>query len=289
MPQLLVVKRSQLIEPPHPIRVAMDEQKIEELAASIRRYGIVLPLAVTPRSGDSAGGSQDKSTHASPDSDAARVSYEIIDGHRRYVASGMAGLADIPVAVFDSVEDAKFGMMLDANIMREDITAAEEGIQFLQIAELRGWGVERIMEHFGKSEDYINQRVTLVQNFPDIVPVVNERRINWTQAKAIMRCTDPQHRAYLIEQAETHGASARTLIYMVDQWKSQQQMNMGGVAVHTPEHGQPAIVQANPKCLWCDRDDDPANIVDAKVHSYHKRDLEAFLDQVGVNRPARVS
>jgi ParB family chromosome partitioning protein len=289
VPQLLVVKRSQLIAPPHPIRVAMDEQKIEELAASIRRYGIVLPLAVCVIEFDTDHELSRQLQIAERKEGLKAARYEIIDGHRRYVASGMAGLSDIPVSVFDSVEDAKWGMMLDANIMREDITAAEEGIQFLQIAELRGWGVERIMEHFGKSEDYINQRVTLVQNYPDLVTVVNERRINWTQAKAIMRCTDPNHRAYLIDQADTHGASARALIYMVDQWKSQQQMNIGGVAVHTPEHGQPAVVQANPKCLWCDRDDDPANIIDVKVHSYHKRDLEAFLDQVGVNRPARVS
>jgi ParB family transcriptional regulator, chromosome partitioning protein len=264
VPQLMTVKRSLLREPPQPIRVAMDESKLAELADSIRRYGIILPIAVT----------------------SVESGYEIVDGHRRYVASGMVGLSEVQVVVFDSVDDAKFGMMLDANICREDITAAEEGLQFLQVAEVRGWGVEKIMEHFGKSEDYINQRVSLVQKFPDLVGPVAERRINWSQAKQIMRCTDANHRAYLVDQAETHGATARTLTYMVDQWKSQALVAAGGAPVHTPEHGQPVVVAVNPKCTWCTRDDDPANIVQIPVHSYHRRDLETFLDRVGINRPA---
>ena len=263
MPQLLTVKRTELIEPPQPLRVAMDEQKLAELADSIRRRGIILPLRVRVVEGG----------------------YEIVDGHRRYVASGMAGLAEIPVSVSVAEEGDHFGEMLDANTCREDVTAAEEGLQFLQCAERYSCSVDQIMRAFGKSEDYINQRVSLVQKFTDLVNPVAERRINWSQARQIMRCTDEAHRAYLVDQAETHGATARTLTYMVDQWKSAALVAAGGAPVHTPEHGQPVVVASNPKCVWCTRDDDPANIVQVPVHSYHRRDLESFLDRVGVNRP----
>lgn len=287
MPRLVTIQRNQLIEPPHPIRVAMDATKLEELAASIRRYGIVLPLAVTPNGADRGAEGDTASGKRGVASDAAPTLYEIIDGHRRYVAAGIAGLAEIPCNVFDSVEDAKFGIMLDTNICREDITAAEEGIQFLQIAELRGWGIDKLCAFFGKGEDYINARVALVEKFPDVVPAVTERRITWAQAKAVMRCPDPKWRAYMLEQAETHGASVRTLTYLVDQWKSQQNIDAGAPAVHTPAHAVEVVPVANPKCLWCTRDDDPSNIVQLPVHSYHRRDLESFLDRTGVNRPER--
>lgn len=287
MPRLVTIQRNQLIEPPHPIRVAMDAPKLEELAASIRRYGIVLPLAVTP-----------VTIHPQPvEVDGVKCgtdpgvlpigAYEIIDGHRRYVAAGIAGVSDIPCNVFDSVEDAKWGIMLDTNVCREDITAAEEGIQFLQIAELRGWGIDKLCAFFGKGEDYINARVALVEKFPDVVPAVTERRITWAQAKAVMRCPDPKWRAYMLEQAETHGASVRTLTYLVDQWKSQQNIDAGAPAVHTPAHAVEVVPASNPKCLWCTRDDDPSNIIQLPVHSYHRRDLENFLDRIGVNRPER--
>jgi ParB/RepB/Spo0J family partition protein len=265
----------------------MDVEKLESLAASIRRYGIVLPLAVTPVADDA--GAEAKADGPPPATGwpSAPTHFEIIDGHRRYVASGMVGLQEIPVNVFDSVEDAKFGIMLDTNVEREDITAAEEGIQFLQIAELRTWGIEDLMRHFGKSEDYINRRVRMVQEFPDVVTPVVERRINWSQASAIMRCPEKNYRAYMIEQADTHGASARTLTYMVDQWKSQAMIAAGGAAVHTPEHALPVVVAESPRCVFCTRDDDPSNIVQVPVHSYHRRDLETFLERTGINRPER--
>lgn len=289
MPEQRTVKRNQLIEPPEPIRFAMDQGRLDSLAASIRRYGIILPLAVCEVEYD-ADHELSRRLQIDERKEGLRAKrLEIIDGHRRFVAAGMAALEEVPVIVFASVEEAKFGMMLDTNVEREDITAAEEGAQFLEVAEKRGWSIAEICRHFGKSEDYINQRVGLVQKFSDLIAPVAERRITWAQAKAMMRCSDPQYRAYMVDQADTHGASARTLTYMVDQWKTALALQQGAMPLHTPEHGQPAVVQSNPKCLWCDRDDDPANIVPVNVHSYHKRDLETFLESVGVSRPARAT
>lgn len=289
MPKLMTVPRSHLIEPPEPIRVAMDTDRLESLAASIRRHGVVLPLVVTEVFFDVDHERSRKLQIAERKQGLQAVGYEIIDGHRRYIASGIVGLAELPVNVFANVADVKFGIMLDANIEREDITAAEEGLQFLEVADKRGWGIEQIMQHFGKGEQYVNERVRLVQEYPDVVKPVSERRINWSQAKAIMRCSDPAHRAYLIDQADTHGASTRTLTYLVDQWKTSINLSQGKPAVSTPIHGIPVAVASNQKCLWCTRDDDPSNIVQIPVHSYHRRDLEEFLERVGLNRPGHAT
>jgi len=263
MSTLKIVKRTELVEPPLPIRAAMDDVKLQELADSIRRRGIILPLRVRVVDGR----------------------YEIVDGHRRYTAGCMIGLSEFPVSVTDAGDGDCFGEMLDANVCREDITAAEEGIQFLQCAERYGWGIEDLKHYFAKSEDYINKRVRLIEKFPDVVPFVADRKITFGQAQQIMRCSDPSQRQYLLDQAATHGANVRTLTYMVDQWQTSVLVQQGKPAAHTPEHSVSVVPVEQPECEFCHRSDDQYNMTTVHVHTYHKRDLQAVLE--GLNVPRR--
>lgn len=262
MAALQTIGRELLNEPPQPIRCAMDDEKMNDLVASIRRHGVLLPLVVIP-SGDR---------------------FEIVDGHRRFIASGMAGVTELPCHIVSSVEESKFSAMLDANMCREDLTPYEEGVQFLELIDRFQWDIGHVMRAFGRSEDYINARCKMVRDYPDVAAKSGEREITWGQARSIMKCSDPQYRAYLLEQATTHGASIRTLNYMVEQWRSTIASGALAPKPHTPEHGTIVIETNNPRCVWCDRDDDPSNIITLPVHSYHKRDLEVFLDAAGINR-----
>jgi len=262
MPHYLMIAVDLLIEPSDPIRFAMGEQAMHDLCDSIRQYGILEPIKVVPDSNK----------------------YRIMDGHRRFVAAGILSLAEVPCAIFSDVEAHEHAIMLHSNVIREDITAAEEGVQFLELAEKHHYSEADLCKLFGKSAGYINERCALVTRCPDLIRPVADRDLNFSQAKAIMRCTDRTWRAYLIEQAATHGASARTLQNMVDQWKAQQLFAAGQPAPHTPEHNTPVMQASAARCPWCDRDDDQTNMMDLKIHSYHLKDLLAFLRSVGVNR-----
>jgi len=309
VPETRLIPRSQLIEPPQPIRMGMDEQALGDLADSIKRHGLLHPIIVVPAHvyadpetcesckhpfhagicgrADGFAPSGCQCTYRTFSSEVLQYRWEIVDGHRRYLACGIAGVEDVECKVYDTLEDAKFGVMLDANMMRQDLTPAEEGVQFLELAESRGWSMPQMMRYFGRSELYINERVTLVKQFPDVFRVVAARDINWTQAKAVMRCPDPNWRAYMLDQAVTHGASSRTIVNLVDQWKSMQLVRESKPPVHTPEH---AIIQAQaekPKCTWCRRDDDLQNFISIPIHSYHVRDLNDFLQRTGIT-PAPV-
>jgi ParB-like chromosome segregation protein Spo0J len=211
-----------------------------------------------------------------------RTLYEIVDGHRRFIAAGIAGLEELECKVYDTLEDAKFGVMLDANMMRQDLTPAEEGVQFLELAESRKWSMPQLMRYFGRSEAYINERVLLVKEFPDVFKVVAAREINWSQARATMRCPDKNWRAYMLDQAVTHGASSRTIVNLVDQWKTMQLAKTAQPPVHTPEHAVIAAAAERPRCEWCRRDDDPLNLIQVPIHSYHVRDLREFLQRTGI-------
>jgi len=281
-----MIPRAQLIEPPQPIRLGMDEQALGDLADSIKRHGLLHPLIVVPCH---LRAENDHTTAAGENvitGEVLQYRYEIVDGHRRWIAAGVAGVDPLECKVYESLDDAKFGVMLDANAMREDITPAEEGAQFIDLAEKRGWNMPQLTRYFGRSEQYINERVRLVKDFPDVFAVVARRAINFTQARAIMRCPDPNWRAYMLDQAETHGASARTLVTLVDQWKSMELAKQSQPPAHTPEHVIIQQASEAPACVWCNRSDDPGAIVNLPAHSYHVRDLREFLARVGVNRPA---
>ncbi len=249
-----------LLPPENRIRAGMDDEQMHELVESIKRYGVLQNLVVTPDNGK----------------------YRIVGGERRSIAARLAGLVTVPCKVYENVEDAQYGMMLDENTCREGLTAAEEGMQFLDLAEKRGWSMPQLQKHFGRSEEYINERVKLVTKFPEVMKRVVAREMTWSQAKAIMRLKNAQWQAYLIEQAVTHGATARTLSNMIDQFHAQDLAAAGKPPPHTPEHSRLLQEPERRVCTWCQRDDDQVNLTQIPIHSYHVKDLTEYLRATGV-------
>lgn len=88
----------------HPFRV-IDDESMEEMVESIKEYGVLVPAIVRPR---------------------AKGGYEILSGHRRHYACGLAGLETIPVIIKDCGDDEATVIMVDANIQREDILISEK-------------------------------------------------------------------------------------------------------------------------------------------------------------------
>lgn len=260
MPERRDLNVDLLLEPPITVRMGMDETKLSELAEDIRRHGVLQNLVVVTSNGK----------------------YEIVAGHRRYLAARIAGLVAVPCLIFEELEDAKYAVMLAENGFREDVTAAEEGVFFLDLAENHNWNEEQICHHVNRSADYVNERVKLVQKFPEVMKRVAAREMNWSQAKAIMRLKNVQWQAYLIEQACTHGATARTLSNMVDQFHAQDLAAQGKPAPHTPEHHRLLQEPERQVCEWCQRNDDQVNLTTLQIHSYHVKDLREFLRATGI-------
>ena len=268
MPERRDINVDLLLEPPITMRDSMDDEKLRDLAADIRKHGVLQNLVVVPDNGK----------------------YEIVAGHRRYIAAKIAGLVAVPCLICDNLGDAKYAAMMAENGFREDVTPAGEGMFFLDLAEKHGWSEEQICVHVGRSADYINERVKLVRDFPVVMEAVRVRKVNWSQAKAIMRCKMPKWIPYLIEQATTHGATARTITNMVDQLKIQEAVGAVTPAPHTPEHAPVFLEPAKEVCTWCQRNDDQANMTKLPVHSYHVKDLQEFLRATGLaswNTPSR--
>ena len=246
-----------LIPPPEPLRVAMDDGRMADLVASIKQLGLLLPLLVVP-SGEM---------------------YEIVDGHRRYMALQSAGIEAADCRIFTDLAEAKFAAMLHANVMREDVTPFEEGYQFLELATKYTWSMDQLMGFFRVSEDYINDRVDIVRKDAGVAAAARDRRITLGQAKEVLKEQDPVWRAMLLEQAAVHGATIGALREMRHQHARELAEAQGTLPMNTPAYAAPEPIISPEACLFCGRNDDVPNLVILRIHQHELLDLKAVLDK----------
>lgn len=267
--------------PPEPLRASMGDDPMQELIESIRTIGVLFPLLVKPYGDGPVPKAAGEDTAALDDYIAAGLDFQIIDGHRRWLACEKAGVELVPCTITSADYDTAHAMMLHANIMREDVSPAEEGWQFLELATKHQWSLDRLMKVFKVSEGYINDRVELVQKDDAVAQAVHTRLINLSQAKQIIREKDPGYRLYLMDQATTHGANAKTLEVMRASHRQQEAAAQGQLLAHTPANATPPPADAPRVCIWCGQGHDPENLRQVDVHWYHQAELDAICNQVG--------
>lgn len=129
-----------LIRPsPNPIRKTWDEDKMQELAASIRERGVIVPIKVRPV-GDE---------------------YEVVYGHRRVEAARRAGLTEVP-AIVEGIDDTDALIQaLIENVVREDMTQTDEGAAYVALREA-GLSLNDMAQQTGKNRDWISRLIRLV-------------------------------------------------------------------------------------------------------------------------------
>lgn len=281
MPEFKILQMSQLIPPPEPLRVAMGEPEMDQLCESIKHVGLLYPLAVIPKyldTNDKLVDAPIKGRHKGPE-DVDK--YEIVDGHRRYVAHERLKMFSVMCLVFAGVAEAKFAMMLHANVCREDVTAFEEGVQFLELATKHQWSMDQLRQWFQQSEDYINDRVDIVRKDPGVATAVRDRKIGIGQAKEVLKAEDAQLRGILLEQAAVHGATIGALRQMRHNWQREQAVAQGELPMNVPAWTEPEQVVSSEQCFWCERDENTHDMITLRIHKYELLDLRAVLDRFG--------
>lgn len=162
---------SQVHPNPNNVREALgDEQGLDELAASIRKVGIMQPLVVA--------------SHPARPGD-----FVVIAGHRRLAAAKRAGLLTIPCIVTDRFDgDAEqIAAMLTENIHRENITAVDEARAIQQMLDLPGFDVERVAQTISKSASTVRRRAQLLGAGEQVLAAVKEKKIDLFQAEEIAK------------------------------------------------------------------------------------------------------
>jgi len=196
------IEVEKIVIPEGTIRQDIDEEEFANLVTSIKERGLLQPLVVK-RAGDN---------------------YELIAGLRRYLAIRELGWDRVPAVIYDKGEEDADIAMWEENIVREGITALDEGYYFKRLIDKYNYTVSDIAKRINKSVDYVNERIALTQTDSYTQKAIQERVINFSQAKLLSRVEDVALRRGLLEQTIKEGLTAeqlRSLIKTYTQYRQQ--------------------------------------------------------------------
>jgi ParB family chromosome partitioning protein len=184
--EIRMIPISKIIEPYNPVRLSVEQERLEELAASIKAIGILEPLIVR-WDGDY---------------------YEIIAGHMRFLAAQIAGLEEVPCRVIECSNEELEQIRLSENIQRIEVDPIEEGEYFKYLNVRYGWSIGQIAELIKKSRQYVSERMAASQWEQELKDAVRLGRISFTAAKVIADEEDDDIRHQVLQWALMENATA---------------------------------------------------------------------------------
>ena len=169
-------------------RTNFDQEKLEELAESIREHGLIQPITVRPVSDGF---------------------YQIIAGERRWRAARKAGLYDVPVNIIDADDRETEELALIENLQREDLNPIEEARGYQQLMKKFDLTQEQVADRVGKSRPVVANSLRLLR-LPDAVIVLTESgKLSLSHARALLEVKDPQWQTDIAIKAVDEGLSVR--------------------------------------------------------------------------------
>ena len=185
----------------HPFKVKDDDAMIET-ADSIKKYGVLVPAIARPL----------------PDG-----GYELVAGHRRRRASELAGKETMPVIVRDLDDDAATIIMVDSNLQRENLLPSERAFAYkMKLEALKNQGArsdltssqigtklradEKVAQDLGESRNQIQRFIRLTNLVPELLDMVDEKKIAFNPAVELSYLDEAQQRDFLEAMNDTQNA-----------------------------------------------------------------------------------
>jgi ParB/RepB/Spo0J family partition protein len=194
--KILDLRLEQIDEPPQAMRTEIPRDAIFELAQDIKKNGLINPITVRPV-GDR---------------------YEVVAGHRRFLAHRYGGIATIRCVVRDLSDDDAFGIMTSENLARENVNPVDEAIHTMRLLEHCGGDAEKARGIMNRSRNWIEDRVTIAQMYPELQQALREGKIKIGAALALTKITDETDQRACLGMAISQGASVTIVNYWVAQW-----------------------------------------------------------------------
>jgi ParB family chromosome partitioning protein len=207
------------IEPnPNQPRTVFDPARLQELAASIQANGIIQPLIVR-KIGDK---------------------YHLIAGERRWRASRLAGLKEVPIVIADIHDDRLLEVALIENIQREDLNPIEVAVAFEKLSNDLGLSHEEIGKRTGKDRTTITNMLRLLRLPGDVQLLLAEKRLSMGHARAILGLPTEELQREVAEKATAQGLSVRQVEQMVHNMTKAREVKKAD----TPEPVDPNVKAA---------------------------------------------
>ena len=184
---VITISLDKIVSNPYQPRKVFDEDALNELASSIKEYGVVQPIIV-------------KKTISG---------YELVAGERRTKAARIAGLKEIPAIIKDFNDQEMMEIALIENIQREDLNPIEEAESFNNIIKLRGYTQEEFANRFGKSRSYVTNILGLLTLPSEVKKMVSNKELSMGHARALSKIDDEEKVIKIANKVAKEGLSVR--------------------------------------------------------------------------------
>jgi ParB family transcriptional regulator, chromosome partitioning protein len=254
------------IEPnPRQPRHDFDEQALQELASSIKLHDIVQPITVSQMTGGK---------------------YRLISGERRWRASKIAGLVDVPAYIRQANDQELLELALLENLQREDLNAVEIALSYKRMMEELNYTQEQVAERMGKERSTVANYIRLLKLPPDIQVAVRKNEISMGHARALINVDTVDKQLFIYNEIRSRSLSVRQTEDLV------RKMYKSGTAAGVKESVKSSLPPAYKKI-----EDNLATHFSTKVRLNHNKnghgaisieyysiqELNKILDQIGVS------
>tara|TARA_Y100000591_G_C21819053_1_gene692530 strand:+ start:968 stop:1822 length:855 start_codon:yes stop_codon:yes gene_type:complete len=148
-------------------RTIFDENKLDELSKSIKKNGMIQPIAVRKNKSSSE-------------------PYEIVAGERRWLAAQKAGLHEVPITILELNDNETLEVAIVENIQREDLNVVEEAKGYKRLHEEFGYDQDKIADMMSKSRSHISNTLRLLNLPKDIIAMLEQGELTAGQARPLI-------------------------------------------------------------------------------------------------------
>jgi len=191
--ELNKISISDLSRNPYQPRQSFNEAKLEELSSSIKKNGIIQPIAVRLKKSEPG-------------------KYEIVAGERRWLAAQRAGLHEIPINILELSDGESLEVAIVENIQRDDLSPIEEARGYKRLSEEFKYDHESISKLMSKSRSHISNTLRLLTLPEDVISMLEEGSLTSGQARPLIGLLNASD---IAEEIVSNNYSARKVEYLV--------------------------------------------------------------------------
>lgn len=234
------VDLSLIDEPKGIVRMDISDEYISELAQSISEIGLLQPVLIRP--------------------DSER--YEVVFGHRRYLACKRVGLDKISAIVRKMTDKDAAIARATENLNREDLTPIEEAATYRDLIDVYGMSVDQVARKIGITPGTVKRRLDLLKMPAILQQAVHGKRISMSVSEELWGIDDAASLEYYLSFALDGGCTKETARQWCKEWKDSRRR-----AVNPSEQGggERSPLEPRPHYITCDLCLDPARIEDART------------------------
>jgi ParB family chromosome partitioning protein len=214
---------------PHRQRSEVEDEEIQELAASIKRVGVVEPVIVVQKDDG----------------------FSLVAGHRRIAAAQAAGHAEVPAIIRAGTEAEVAEVRFAENFFRRDLSAVEQASAIRECIDNGVMTIEELAKGLHKKERWVCEQAQMTTWPDEVLKAIHFKHISVSAARNLAAISDPQYRSYLLHNAVENGVTARVTAAWLQGWQLSKTPEQALAAQPVDGPVPAAAVVPMAACMFC--------------------------------------